>query len=438
MKAFVQTYGCQINEHDSRRMEAILGAMGYAMTSEVEEADVILVNTCSVRHNPENKVFSFLGALHPLKAAKPGLVIGVGGCVAQQLGESILKRNPDVDMVFGPDQYFRLPDMLDAVRAGHRVAWTEWGPRKPSVQNFIPDAWVEAGLVADHRASIAIMTGCNNFCSFCIVPYVRGREISREPGNILREARSLVARGAKEIWLLGQNVNSYHANGCDFRELLEALVKLPIARIRFTSPHPKDWDNALSDLMAREPVLCNQLHLPFQAGSNRILEIMNRRHRIEDYLAKVRYARSVIPNIEISTDLIVGFPTETDAEFEATLRVLDEVRFGQIFSFMYSVRPGTRAAQLEDDVPRSVKAERLQRVIARQEQINRELLGAYIGTPQRVLIDGAHPKQAGTFRGRTDGYRPVSLKDPTVGIGDLVDVTITGFHGHWLEATRDE
>ena len=436
MKAFIQTYGCQMNEHDSQRMAAILVALGYEMTPDIEEASLILVNTCSVRRNPENKVYSFLGTLRPLKQKNPDLIIGVGGCVAQQAGEAILKRNADVDMVFGPDQYFQLPAMIDAVLSGERVVRTDWGPREPATQDFIPDDLVEAAPVENHKAYIAIMTGCNNFCTFCIVPYVRGREISRAPDNILREARALIDKGAKEIWLLGQNVNSYRAYNCGFRELLEAIADLPLVRLRFTSPHPKDWDNALSDLMAARPVICNQLHLPFQCGSDRVLGLMNRRHSIQKYLDTVAYAKSVNPGIEVSTDLIVGFPTETEEDFACTLRVLEQVRFSQVFSFMYSPRPGTRAAELDDDVAREVKEERLQRVIALQARINVEQLERYVGATQQLLIDGRHPKRPDTFSGRTDGYRPVSVTEAGLAIGDLVDVHITGYHGHWLEGER--
>ncbi len=436
LKAYIQTYGCQMNEHDSQRMEDILVSMGYELTQEIADASLILVNTCSVRHNPENKVYSFLGTARKLKKKNPALILGVAGCVAQQAGETILKRNTDVDLVFGPDQYFRLPEMIDAVRHGERVVQTAWGSRETKTRNFIPEQWLETGHVENHKAYIAIMKGCNNFCSFCIVPYTRGREISREPENILHEAHALVDKGAKEIWLLGQNVNSYAADEHSFYDLLKAMVELPFPRLRFTSPHPKDWDNRLSDLMAAEPAICNQLHLPLQAGADRVLKVMNRRHTMDEYLDKVAYMKSVNPGIEISTDLIVGFPTEADEEFECTLRVLEEVKYSQLFSFMYSPRPGTRAAKMDDDVPREVKEERLQRVLALQNRINAEQVEKYVGTTQEILIDGKHPKQPGTVSGRTDGFRPVSVVDPTLGMGDLIDVRITGFHGHWLEGER--
>ncbi len=434
-KAYIQTFGCQMNEHDSQRMAEVLASSGYEITQTLEDASLIVINTCSVRHNPENKVYSMLGRLRTLKQSNPDLIIGVGGCVAQQEGERILQREKTVDMVFGPDNCFRLPEMIDRVRAGERVLMTQWQPKPADrVVNFIPDEWVERGHVEGCKAYIAITKGCDNFCTFCIVPRTRGREVSREPDNILREARDLASRGAREIWLLGQNVNSYRAGGWGFLELLDAVSRVEgVLRIRFTSPHPNDWDNALSDLMAARPTICKQLHLPFQAGSDRILDLMNRRHTIADYLDKVRYLQSVAPDVELSTDLIVGFPSETDADFEQTLRVLEEVRFGQVFSFMYSPRPGTRAARLHDDVPPPVKEERLQRVIALQDRINNEKMATYVGTEQDVLIDAAHPRERGVMNGRTDSYRPVSVRGDFE-IGDIVPVRVVGFHGHWLEA----
>ena len=433
-KALIQTYGCQMNEHDSFRMMEILSTLGYEMTDDLGEASLILVNTCSVRRNPENKVYSFLGTLRPLKRRNPELIVGVAGCVAQQEGENLLRRSRVVDIVFGPDNYFRLPEMIEAARNGERVVRIDWLPGYERVQNFIPETWLERGHVEGCKAYIAITKGCNNFCSFCIVPSVRGREVSREPDNILREALDLIGKGAKEIWLLGQNVNSYRAGDWGFVELLDAISQLEgLKRLRFTSPHPKDWTNDLADLMGRRKVVCNHLHLPFQAGSDRVLKLMNRRHTIREYLDKVDYIRAVIPAIEISTDVIVGFPTETEDEFEQTLRVLEEVRFSQIYPFKYSPRPGTRAAKLPDDVPRKVKEQRLERVIALQATINAEDIQRYVGTEQEVLIDGVHPKAPHTFRGRTDGYRPVSVTAPALEIGDLISVRITGAQGHWLK-----
>ncbi len=431
---YIKTFGCQMNEHDSQRMAAVLEAEGYAAAQEPETAAIVLLNTCSVRHNPENKVYSLLGTLRQAKRTRPDMIIGVAGCVAQQEAGHILEREKCVDLVFGPDHFFRLPEMLAEVKSGKRVCETQWAPREGKVQNFIPEEWVENGHVDGVRASIAITRGCNNLCSFCIVPHTRGREVSREKDNILREARSLVAAGAKEIWLLGQNVNSYRESPqSGFLELLDALSGIDeLLRIRFTSPHPKDWNNALTDLMAARKNICNQLHLPFQAGADRILKSMRRQHTMAEYLDKVRYLQSVIPDIELSTDLIVGYPGETEDDFLRTLETLETVRFGQVFSFKYSPRPGTKAAQLEDDVPRETKEERLARVIAVQERIDAEKMAAYHGTLQEVLIDAAHPRERGRMNGRTGGYRPISVHAPHLEVGDLALLRVTGHQGHWL------
>ncbi len=423
-----------MNEHDSARMMEMLVRSGYEAANTPAEASLILVNTCSVRANPENKVYSLLGQLRPLKERNPRLIIGVTGCVAQQAGGDILAREGAADLVVGPDQFFRLPELLEAVRRGERVVATEWREKTGQVQNFIPDEWIDAGHVDGCKAYVAIMKGCNNFCSFCIVPYVRGRELSREFGNILDEIRDLIAKGAKEIWLLGQNVNSYRAGETGFHELLDAVSGLDgLVRLRFTSPHPKDWDNSLSGLMAARPVICNHLHLPLQAGSDRILQAMRRRHTAQEYLEKALYLRSAIPEVEISTDLIVGFPGETEQDFEKTLRMLDEVRFSQVYAFMYSPRPGTKAAEMADSVPKEVKWTRLQRVLARYEKLNAQAMSRYLDTVQYVLIEGPDPKQAGAMQGRSDGNRPVTVKGDGLCVGDLVPVRITEVRQHSLE-----
>ncbi len=434
-KAYIKTFGCQMNEHDSFRMMDLLREAGYGIAESPDDASVILLNTCSVRHNPENKVYSFLGALRRRKMQRPDIIVGVAGCVAQQEGERLLEREKALDLVFGPDNLFRLPEMLEAVKRGERVCATQWLPRERKIQNFIPEEWVERGHVDGVKAYIAITKGCNNMCTFCIVPHTRGREVSREAENIVREARSLVARGAKEIWLLGQNVNSYQASrNYRFLELLDELSRLEgLERIRFTAPHPKDWNKELSDLMAARKRICKHLHLPFQAGSDRILSMMRRNHTLDEYLDKVRYLRSVAPGVEITTDLIVGFPTESEAEFERTLYCLEQARFSQVYPFKYSPRPGTPAAGLNDDVPRETKEDRLARVIAVQDRINEESQRALVGTTQEVLIDGAHPRKRHVMSGRTDGYRAISVRGATLEIGDLVSVRVAGYAGHWLE-----
>ena len=433
-KAYIRTYGCQMNEHDSHRMRAVLSEEGYSFTEDPTEASLILVNTCSVRANPENKVYSFVGSIRELKRENPGLIVGVAGCVAQQEGEAILKRDKAVDMVFGPDNYFRLPEMIASVKQGERVCETKWMPRDRKIQNFVPEEWVEKGHVEGIKAFIAITKGCNNMCTFCIVPFTRGREVSRESDNILREARNLVEKGAKEIWLLGQNVNSYRA-AADYRfyELLDEMSELEgLERIRFTSPHPKDWNNELSDLMASKRRICKQLHLPFQSGSDRLLQLMRRNHTLDEYIQKVKYLQRIAPGVELSSDLIVGFPGETEEDFERTLHCLREVRFMQLFPFKYSPRPGTVAAELEDDVPREVKEERLARVIALQSEISEAKMATLHGTVQDVLIDAAHPRERGAMNGRTDGFRPITVRGGELEIGDMVRVRVTEHRAHWL------
>lgn len=437
-KAFIQTYGCQMNEHDTHKMKGVLVGEGYEITEVLDEASLVVINTCSVRANPENKVYSYVGRLRELKASNPDLIVAVGGCVAQQEGEAILARDKTVDAVFGPDNLFRLPEIIERVRAGERVCMTKWQPHEKRVQNFIPEQWVENGHVEDCKAYISITKGCDNFCTFCVVPYTRGREVSRESENILREARSLISNGAKELWLLGQNVNSYRVGDFGFYELLDEMSQLPgLYRLRFTSPHPNDWTKDLSDLMAERDTICNQLHLPFQSGSNAMLREMRRGHTIEEYIDKARYMREINPALELSTDLIVGFPGESDEDFERTLDVLKEVRFSIIYPFKYSPRPKTKASQIDDDVPLAVKQERLARVIELQDGILEEDIKRYVGTTQDVLIDGAHPRQRHTMSGRTDGHRPVSIKSETLEIGDHVSVHITDASGHWLYGTID-
>ena len=433
-KAYIRTYGCQMNEHDTQRMQDMLDSIGYAATESLDDADVVLVNTCSVRANPENKVYSFLGALRPLKQRNPALIVGVAGCVAQQVGQELLDREALVDFVFGPDNLFRLPELIEGAGRGERLCWTEWQPWDGTVKEFVPESWLDRAPVDGLKAYIAITKGCNNHCAFCIVPRTRGREVSRSPESILREARGMAERGARELWLLGQNVNSYRAGEAyGFYELLDAVSEVNgLFRVRFTSPHPRDWDNRLSDLMASRRTICNHLHLPFQAGSDAILKAMRRRHTIREYLDKVNYLKSVAPAVEISTDLIVGFPGETDANFEGTLRVLEEVRFSQVFPFKYSVRPGTTAAKLVDDVPRPVKDARLAQVIALQERINEEQQQALAGSVQDVLIEAEHPREAGLMNGRTDGYRAITVSGGGLRAGDLVRARVTGSRGHWL------
>ncbi len=405
----------------------------FEITKDLKNADLILINTCSVRENPENKVYSLLGRLSRMKKTNPHLIIGVAGCVAQQEGENILKREKCVDLVFGTDNIFKLPQMLEEVNQGKRVLNTSWMPREKKIQNFIPQKELVSGEVENCRAQIAITKGCNNFCSFCIVPTVRGRLVSRQKENILKEAEDLINKGAKEIQLLGQNVNSYQADATDFYQLMEAVANINgLKRLRFTSPHPNDWNNNLTDLMADHPVICNHIHLPFQSGADRILDAMRRGHTAAEYLKKIEYLKKRIPDIAITTDVIVGFPGETEKDFLDTIDIIETVRFNLIYSFKYSVRPHTKAAKFDDDVPRKTKEDRLERLLQIQNPIQSQILDDMLGTEQEVLIDSAHPKEIGTWNGRNNGNMPISIPNPNLRIGDMVNVKIISRKKHSL------
>ncbi|MCX8065584.1 MAG: tRNA (N6-isopentenyl adenosine(37)-C2)-methylthiotransferase MiaB [Candidatus Hydrogenedentes bacterium] len=434
-KVYIKTYGCQMNEHDSARICSILASMGYLPVESPESADLIVVNTCSVRENPENKVYSLLGKLRPLKKKRPELMVAICGCVAQQEGERILEREPIVDLVFGPDRYFNLPELLSRVESGEKVCDTHRGYPRPPIEDFIPDEWIDRGHRENIKAYIVISKGCNNKCSFCIVPRTRGREVYRTPDSILKEVDIVVSEGVREIWLLGQNVNSYKCgeNYRFYHLLRDVANNSDVWRIRFTSPHPKDWVYELTDLISEKGNIAKHIHLPLQSGSNKILKLMRRGHTIEKYLEQVNYLRKKIPGIEISTDLIVGFPTETEEDYEETLRVVKEVKFSQVYPFKYSPRPGTYAEKLGDDVPRKIKEERLANLIKLQEEINIECMTKLIGASQEVLIEEKHPKKDYYWNGRTNGYRPITVRAKNLSTGDLVVAEVKSFHGHWLE-----
>ncbi|MBF0286282.1 MAG: tRNA (N6-isopentenyl adenosine(37)-C2)-methylthiotransferase MiaB [SAR324 cluster bacterium] len=434
-KVNIQTFGCQMNEYDTDKMMEVLRQENYIYTDDCKEADLIIVNTCSVREKAEQKVYSLLGRLRPLKERNPDLIIGVGGCVAQQEGTRILNRAHSVDLVFGTDNLFDLPGMLEEVHRGNRIVQTERKAHKQKVRNFIPDFAFENTSKPGLKSYIAITKGCNNFCSFCIVPTTRGLEVSRKPENIMEEAVALVAQGAKELCLLGQNVNSYKAGGVDFVELLVRLNEIEgLERIRFTSPHPKDFHEQLAEAIENLEHVCEHLHLPLQAGSDSVLDRMKRNYTLQEYLEKVEMLRRRLPQVAISTDIIVGFPGESDVDFERTVKAVETIRFDQIYAFKYSPRPGTPAVDYDGQLEESVKSDRLNRLLALQEKIVAQKHQQLMGEVLEVLVEGTYPRDIRSRSGRSRGHYPVVILNSDANIGDLVTVRITGTKKYSLEA----
>ena len=425
-KLFIKTFGCQMNEYDSDKMADVLHAFeGYEKTDRVDDADMILLNTCSVREKAQEKVFSDLGRLRELKDAKPGLMIGVGGCVASQEGEVIVKRAPYVDLVFGPQTLHRLPQMIEAKRSS---GISQVDISFPEVEKFdhMPPARVE-GVTA----FVSIMEGCSKYCSFCVVPYTRGEEISRSFDSVMAEVNELVGKGVKEVTLLGQNVNAYigamtDGEQADFALLLGAIHSIPqIERIRYTTSHPLEFTQRLIDAYAKLPKLVSQLHLPVQAGSDRILAAMKRNYTVMEYKSIVRRLRAVRPDISITSDFIIGFPGETDEDFAKTVKLVEDIGFDGSFSFIYSRRPGTPAASLLDDTPYPVKLKRLQQLQRLLEDQATAVSKAMIGTTQRVLVEGISRKDGAELMGRTDNNRVVNFPGNKRLIGSFVDLVIT-------------
>jgi tRNA-2-methylthio-N6-dimethylallyladenosine synthase len=432
-KVFIKTFGCQMNEYDSSRMADLMQATeGMQQTENPEEADVILINTCSVREKPQEKVFSQLGQFRPLKQKNPNLVIGVGGCVASQEGNAIVQRAPFVDVVFGPQTLHRLPEMIAEKRAsGHSQVDISF----PEIEKFdrLPPPRVEGAT-----AFLSIMEGCSKYCTFCVVPYTRGEEVSRPFDDVLTEAAQLVQQGVKEITLLGQNVNAYRGamqNGevADLGLLLEYLHDIPgIERLRYTTSHPNEMTPALIDAYAKLPKLVSHLHLPVQAGSDRILMAMKRNYTALQYKSVIRKLRAARPDLHLSSDFIIGFPGETDADFEATIKLIEDVGFDYSFSFIYSPRPGTGASYMEDDTPHEVKAARLERLQALLEAQGFENSKKMVGTTQRVLVEGHSKKDASQLAGRTDNNRIVNFDGPAGLIHQFTTVRITAALPHSL------
>ncbi len=425
-KLHIRTFGCQMNEYDTAKMADLLGAShGLTPTDNPEEAEVLLLNTCSVREKAQEKVFSQLGMWRELKQAQPNVIIGVGGCVASQEGEAILKRAPYVDLVFGPQTLHRLPQMIEEVKR-QRAAVVDIS--FPEIEKF---DHLPAPQSDGPSAYVSIMEGCSKYCTFCVVPYTRGEEFSRPFDDIIAEVVELADQGVREITLLGQNVNAYrgemHDGGlADLALLITYVAAIDgIDRIRYTTSHPLEMSDSLIQVHAEVPELVGHLHLPVQSGSDRILALMKRKHTALEYKATIRKLREVRPNISISSDFIVGFPGETDADFEATMDLIAEVGFDHSFSFVYSPRPGTPAATLPDDVPLEVKKQRLallqQRINQQAQAISRRM----VGTTQRVLVSGLSRKDSGQLSGRTENNRVVNFKGESGLIGEFVDVVIT-------------
>ena len=424
-KLFVKTHGCQMNEYDSARMYDVLkDAQGYEIAASEEEADVLLLNTCSIREKAQEKVFHQLGRWQKLKKDRPDLVIGVGGCVASQEGDAIMRRAPSVDMVFGPQTIHRLPEM---VTSRQQQLLPVVDVTFPEVEKFdrLPEPSVNGPA-----AFVSIMEGCSKYCSFCVVPYTRGEEVSRSVASVLEEVNSLAARGVKEMHLLGQNVNSYlgeiDGDTADLAELIYYVAEVPgVERIRFTTSHPMDFSENLVQAYADIPALVDHLHLPVQSGSDRILEAMKRGHTADEYRERIAKLREVRPNISLSSDFIVGFPGETEAEFEETMALIDEIGFDTSFSFIYSSRPGTPAAGLADDVPEGTKKVWLQRLQAKVRDQADAISAAMVGTQQRVLVMGEAKKGVGQLAARTENNRVVNFSGGQQLIGQFANVQIT-------------
>lgn len=422
-KFYLKTMGCQMNEHDSEVIIGILVNLGYTQTEELTEADLILYNTCSVRDNPERKVYGHIGAFKALKEQNPNLIIGICGCMPQQAAEraNILDKLPHVDLVFGTHNIHRLPELLERAQTGERVVevWED-------SQEIIEDLPVIRQNSV--KAFVNVIYGCNNFCSYCIVPYTRGREKSRHPQDIVDEITRLAEAGYKEVTLLGQNVNTYGVDlgiGTEFADLLAMINEISgIERIRFTTSHPKDMKDSLIEAMASLPKVCEHLHLPVQAGSDRILKIMNRRYTSAYYLDLVAKIKEAIPNISLTTDLIVGFPGETEEDYEDTLALVEKVQFSSAFTFIYSPRTGTPAAKMKNQVPEEVKKDRIYRLIELQNDISLRYMQAQIGKTEEILVDEVMAKTK-ELSGRTRTNKQVLFEGSPDLVGKLVNVKIT-------------
>lgn len=436
-KIYIKTFGCQMNEYDSDKMADVLGAAeGLVKTDTPEDADVILFNTCSVREKAQEKVFSDLGRMKALKEIKPELVIGVGGCVASQEGAAIVQRAPYVDVVFGPQTLHRLPQMIEARRETGR---SQVDITFPEIEKFdhLPPAKVDGPT-----AFVSIMEGCSKYCSYCVVPYTRGDEVSRPFEDVLTEVAGLAEQGVREVTLLGQNVNAYRgqmADGeiADFALLIEYVAEVPgIERIRYTTSHPKEFTQRLIDTYAKVPKLVSHLHLPVQHGSDRVLNAMKRGYTVLEYKSIIRRLRQVRPDLSMSSDFIVGFPGETEDDFDKLMAMIVDIGYDTSFSFIYSPRPGTPAANLHDDTPREVKLRRLQHLQATIEENVARISAAMVGSRQRILVEGVSRRDPNELQGRTENNRvvnfPATQAQHAALIGQMTDVVITFAYPHSL------
>ncbi|MFT5519861.1 MAG: tRNA-2-methylthio-N6-dimethylallyladenosine synthase [Enterobacterales bacterium] len=425
-KLFIKTWGCQMNEYDSSRMADLLNTThALELCSEAEQADILLLNTCSIREKAQEKVFSQLGRWRKLKARRPDILIGVGGCVASQEGAAIRKRAPYVDIIFGPQTLHRLPEMINKAGTTQKAVVDV---SFPEIEKFdrLPEPRADGP-----SAFVSIMEGCSKYCSFCVVPYTRGEEVSRPADDVIAEVAELAAQGVREVNLLGQNVNAYigdthDGEKMDLAELITLVATIDgIDRIRFTTSHPLEFSDSLIDVYAEVPELVSHLHLPVQSGSDRILAMMKRGHTVLEYKSKIRRLKKIRPDLYMSSDFIIGFPGETDADFEATMNLIQEIGFDMSFSFIYSQRPGTPAADLVDDISLETKKQRLKLLQTRLSQQSQDLSRKMVGSTQRLLVEGPSKKDPMVLAGRTENNRVVNFNGQPQHIGEFVDVLIT-------------
>ena len=429
-KIYIETYGCQMNLADTEIVQGVLKRNGYEFTNNADQADVVLINTCAIREHAEERIYGRLGEFRAIKKHKPNLVVGILGCMAERLRTKLIEEEKIVDLIVGPDEYRRVPELIDNALIGEKGIAVRLS-RTETYDDIEP--YREDGI----SAWIAVMRGCDKFCTFCVVPFTRGRERSRPLQSIVNEVKSLSERGFKEVNLLGQNVNSYRDGDYDFADLLAAVAKVdPAMRVRFTTSHPQDFSDKLIYTIAEHENICNYIHLPIQSGSNRILKLMNRTYTVEHYLERIEKARQVIPNVSFSTDIIAGFPTETEEDHKMTLDVLREVRYDGAFMFKYSARERTKAYEMGDDVPDEVKTRRLNEIIELQQKISYEINQTLIGKQVEVLVEDYSKKSNDFYMGRTDTNKIVILPKEGLNIGDYCIATITRANSATLFADK--